>query len=94
MRAPFLDTLEKGDLGGLARIDRGKRKVTNSSSECTTCDTTINKSTLQDKCKTIEMIWCKAKSHGAGSTTIRAPRGRAKSGPESGKAHHQGLYTV
>jgi hypothetical protein len=49
MRAPFLDTLEKGDLGGLARIDRGKRKVTNSSSECTTCDRTINKSTLQDK---------------------------------------------
>jgi hypothetical protein len=56
MGAPFLDTLEKGDLGGLARIDRGKRKVTNSSSECTTCDRTINKLTLQDKCKTIEMI--------------------------------------
>jgi hypothetical protein len=56
MGAPFLDTLEKGDLGGLARIDRGKRKVTNSSSECTTSDRTINKLTLQDKCKTIEMI--------------------------------------
>jgi hypothetical protein len=61
MGAPFLDTLEKADLGGLARIDRGKRKVTNSSSECTTCDRTINKLILQNKCKTIEMIWCKVK---------------------------------
>jgi hypothetical protein len=28
MGEPLLDTLEKGDLGGLARIDRGKREVT------------------------------------------------------------------
>ncbi len=84
----------KRRFGRVGKNWQGKKRSDNSSSECTTCDRTINKLTLQDKCKTIEMIWHKVKSHGAGSTTIRAPRGRAKSGPESGKAHHQGLYTV
>ncbi len=37
------------------------------------------------------MIWCKVKSHRPGSTTIRAPPGRAKIGPEFVKPTTKGF---